>query len=43
MDNKPIFKNFNYNKVNKVMMKILEQKHNIKINSKVIKKEGFNG
>lgn len=43
MDNNFVFKNFNYNKINKAMMKILEQKYNIKINSKVIKKEDCYG
>ncbi len=41
MDNNIVLKNFSYTKANKVMMKILEQKYNIKINSKVIKKEVF--
>lgn len=32
-----------YEKINDVLMDILEQKYNIKIDRKVIKKDGYNG
>lgn len=41
MDNS--FKNADYKKFNEALMKILEHKYNIKINSKVVKKEETNG
>lgn len=32
-----------YEKINKAMMEVLEEKYNIKIEAKVIRKEDYNG
>lgn len=43
MNDNTISKNFNYEKINKILMEILERKYNVKIIAKAIKKEDLDG
>ena len=43
MDTNSNFRNFDFEKVYKTLIGILEDKHNVKINTQIIKKEELNG
>lgn len=43
MDKNSNFRNFDFEKVYRALMEVIEDKYNVKINTQIIKKESLNG